>query len=348
MKMKARAKVPSILMAAILVVMLCPVAAFAGSLTGSPSSFYGNSGFSYRGYTHLSYNSNWANGYQYTACTSTSAPIGNVRSRVFVCSSQGQELAVGGWAVNNTTLSKGSPVSAVAYYTNYGSSSFPVYALGYSSCWKSGGWYDILTQKTGSATVSSGRSMSKSYIPLVGATGVETNESNQLLGTVFDIEQGFLVELVKVKATNGNDGYVYYAEQEAIMSQGMDTPELAIETANENRTKAESAFRGSLSRNLSSSCYGKEGSVLVDYSDAKAILDIYYACMADGETLENDELLEGVLAGISENQDLSVLEVDVEVLKNSLFETNDAVATHIPVYDKDGRTVVGEFAVGGL
>lgn len=345
--MKKRSKLFSLLVVVVLALGLCPIQAFAETLTGQSVSFSGNSGFSYRGYTQLSYNSNWANGYQYTSCTSTSAPIGNVRSLAYVCSSSGQQLAVGNWNVNKSTLSKGSSISSTANFVQYSGNSVSVYAMGYSSCWRNGGWYDVLSQKTGTATVYGGRSADQESISLTNESSIYTNDSNQLVGTILDINQGFPVELIKVKATNGSDGYVYYSEQEKALNEGMETPEEAVVTILKREKIAIEALQSSLGRNLSqNSVYYNLAEI--DFNDAKAVLDAYYECLDNESAAQSIDLFNNILDKLLEDGSLKAFGVDADVLENALFEANEAVATYIPVYAEDGMTVVGEFAIGGL
>lgn len=309
--------------------------AYASTSNGPSSSFYGDSGFSYQGYSSMTYdtgsNPKTASATQRVSCTSTAAPIGNMRAMARLCNPDYLPIVSSGWVSNSSTYGQYSWLAA-STYTAWITPGQNVYSAGFSSCWKNYGWYDVLTGASSPIWFS--------------ALEMRANDSGQVYGNILDADMGLDLDLVKVVATDGVVGYVYYDELVAAETRGMTNPEEAVACMSEKKAASTAALQSALIGNL-------DGKVLngapveVTAEDSELILEAYNAILSNGATLEIDDLAAEILAELPASATIG-LSINSDVLAQSIIEATESVFVYIPVYAEDGETEVGLFPIGSL
>lgn len=334
---RARNVGASIVLALALAMSLSVGMAFAADEIGTRKSFYGDSGFTYLGYSSMSHINGYFDSTQRTQCTSTSAPIGNMKSTARL-TTNGYSVVSSKAVTNTSTYSRYSNLTATTNAYNNTQFGYSLMGAGISSCWKSGGWYDVLTGATSLATKSVDGNCSD----------IEVNLSGQICGTIFDAEEGVPIDLVKAYTTDGLKGYVYFKELKEAENRGMDTPEEAAITMAERRSKSAEAIKNALDANFaeqSEARYVFEATTV----DGEAILDAYCSVLSEGISPKEDSFMSAVKDAIPRSRALvSLSVVDEAVLEKSINDAWDAVREYIPVYAEDGTTIIGKYPIDSL
>lgn len=334
---KVRRPSVKILLATMFVMILGVGTAFAADEIGARTAFYGNSGFSYLGYSSMSHINGYFDSTQRTQCTSTNAPIGNMKSNARL-TTVSYYVASSKSVTNTSTYSRYTNLTATTGTYNNTQFSDPLMGAGISSCWKNGGWYDVLTGKTATAT----RGLDCSDPEMT------VNSAGQVCGTVSAVEKGMHVDLVRAYATNGEKGYVYYDELREAENSGMGTPEEAVETMAERRIQSANAIKTALNENLAGTA-GVRNALEITNADGEAVLDAYYGVIAEGGSPSDSNFISAVKKALPSTRSLSSLaSVDEVVLEKSIEEARDVVREYIPVYSEDGVTVIGQYPIEAL
>jgi hypothetical protein len=165
------------------------------------------------------------------------------------------------------------------------------------------------------------------------------NEDGLSYGTIASVtEDGQFPDLLSVVATNGLEGYIYTAESN-LTNPPAANPEEAIEITNEREERVSQSFVPLLSAELG----------LEITADTSSALEIYRAAMtfvtptAPGEMLMYSEEAKVALA---EAANLQILELpENEELQLAIYRAleNAREYIEIPVYENDGKTLIGVF-----
>ena len=163
-----------------------------------------------------------------------------------------------------------------------------------------------------------------------GASEYQTNKNGLTYGSLADQNTyGGPPDLVMVALDDDTIGYVYYSDLEAAESAGVSTPEEAVEHANNMEAQSEQVFQEELNKSLGQTVINSE-------AEAREYLD-----MID-EGL-NNEVSKDIAPKVS---------VEKSTLDDLILEAYDRaterISTSIPVYDENGKDIIGEFSVGGL
>lgn len=171
---------------------------------------------------------------------------------------------------------------------------------------------------------------------------LQENAAAQTFGTIAEAESsGQVLDLVEVQATNGRIGYVYHDELIEAETHGVRTPEDAERAMIELEKASNEALADQLSSLLPS---GSEVSV----ADAKAYLDATVREPIAGVTAARFETQERqAVEALADSVDLAPEQVQ-GVVGEAFLRAQEQVQVVIPVYEADGVTCIGEFAVGSL
>lgn len=173
---------------------------------------------------------------------------------------------------------------------------------------------------------------------------VQTNEAGQTYGTSAAADaEGVELDLMAAEATNGRSGYVYVDELEEVGSGGVTNPDEAVAYMEQRETRGSEALAKHLTAAL------PEG-VTVTPAQARVFLDELSVGSADvGADLAAGLADRSKRATVALAEETGIPEADmVAVLEDAYFAANDEVADRIPVYESDGKTQIGEFAMNGL
>lgn len=170
-----------------------------------------------------------------------------------------------------------------------------------------------------------------------------TNDDGLVYGTGEQAEQpGAKVDLVAVQATNGRTGYAYYSELlEAEGAGVVEDPEEATQLMETREEESNRALAEQLTRLLPA---GME----VTPDQASTYLDAAVrGGISDPEASGIEAMRQQGVAELAKAT--GIPEVDLgAVIDDACYEAQMQVSTYIPVYESDGKTGIGEFAVGGL
>ncbi len=168
------------------------------------------------------------------------------------------------------------------------------------------------------------------------------NDDGLVYGTVDQAEApGGQVDLVAVVATNGREGYVYFDAFQEAAGMNATSPDEAVQYMENAEAASNRALAEQLTRLL------PEG-VEVTVEQATQYLDtVVRAAIPDPFDEGLASVCQQGLADLAQATGLP--ETDVQaVLDDAYLAAQDQVSTHIPVYESDGKTQIGEFAVGSL
>ena len=168
------------------------------------------------------------------------------------------------------------------------------------------------------------------------------NDLGLSFGTVFQAEKvGQPLDLLEVQATNGRYGYVYNNELEEAENRGIETPEEAEKVMSELEVASERALSKHLSRLLPSqqSVTPNEAAKYLESVIRQPADEVPIGLISQEELDAIDQL--SVASGVEQDEMM-------EVLDEALSCATREVQVMIPVYESDGQTQIGEFAVGSL
>lgn len=171
---------------------------------------------------------------------------------------------------------------------------------------------------------------------------LQENAAAQTFGTIAEAEaSGQALDLVEVQATNGRIGYVYHDELIEAETHGVRTPEDAERVMIELEEASNEALADQLSKLLPP---GSE----VSAADAKAYLDATVREPIAGVTAARFEAQESrAVAALADSVELAPEQVQV-VVDEAFLRAQEQVQVTIPVYEANGVTRIGEFAIGSL
>lgn len=173
------------------------------------------------------------------------------------------------------------------------------------------------------------------------AVRLAENADGLTYGAVRDAEaSGQYLDLVKVQATNGKIGYVYNKDLVQAETHGVKTAADAERVMTECQEASNEALAEELTALL------PEGEVTAD--EAASYLDELLRCPLNGSMGDSTQVREkSALTALANESDIEevVLARDIE---EAMYAAEQKVKTLIPVYDADGKTEIGEFAVGSL
>ncbi|MDE8701946.1 hypothetical protein PZH32_03110 [Adlercreutzia equolifaciens] len=173
-------------------------------------------------------------------------------------------------------------------------------------------------------------------------TEYQMNENGLTYGTC--VEAGLsaeLPDLVLVVATNGKEGYVYRDELEKAEGASASTPEEAVRMTEEQ----DRLFRESFISTLEEKDYA------ISEEEVGAIAEeARYGSGTNEDIVEYaSQLIAGEEGGASRasgaKRNAECAEKDVQQAIRAAIEASGEL---LMVYDKDGKTVIGEFCVGGM
>ncbi len=147
--------------------------------------------------------------------------------------------------------------------------------------------------------------------------------------------------LARAVATNGRVGYVRSDQLEYAEHGGVTNPDEAVVYMERLYQKSEEALAEQLAQRL-------PAGVMVSRDQARRFLDVAVREASYDLSQEGSAAAwERGIAELAESVGLSEAEMG-PVLQDAFYAANDAVAQRIPVYEADGTTQIGEFAVGGI
>lgn len=169
------------------------------------------------------------------------------------------------------------------------------------------------------------------------------NTDGLTYGAVRDAEgSGQYLDLVMVQATNGKIGYVYNKDLVQAETRGVKTTADAERVMKECQEASDKALAEELTALLPDS----EDEVTAD--EAAAYLDELLRSPLDGSMGDSTQVREQLaLTALADESDIEVA-VLAQDIKDAMYAAEQKVKTTIPVYDADGKTEIGEFAVGAL
>lgn len=336
---KLKNRIISLFAASLLLLTMGAGTAFAATYNGPSFSFSGNSGFSYSGYASLQTGSMTANAYQYVKCTSTAAPINNMRAIARLTDRNYYPYVSGNWVQNGSTYGAGSYLVANTGWRQM-TPTQTVCSSGYSGCWKNYAWYDLGGSISPAVTFSTNEP---------AADEIGTNESGLTFGNLASAEEGMDIDLVKVWATNGELGYVYY--DQLIEEEGYNVlPDDAEAYLTEKCQQSAEALQLALSNHLNTENRSASTSeFFVSFDDAEAYLTAYRDLLSSGDQLSENALLEGIVDSKSTSpMNASGVTVDERMLYSALCDATESMTVYLPVYSEDGTTIIGRYPIGSL
>lgn len=168
------------------------------------------------------------------------------------------------------------------------------------------------------------------------------NAQGETFGTVAAAsETGQYLDLVQVQATNGKMGYVYNDDLQSAESGGVSTPEQAEARMAERTAASEEAFFEEL-------CDLLPGNQYLTLDNVRRYLDATVRAPIEDPIELKLPLAEREAA--SEMADAIGVPLDQleEKLGKALDRARMRVQTKISVYESDGITKIGEFAIGSF
>lgn len=169
------------------------------------------------------------------------------------------------------------------------------------------------------------------------AKEVEANTGNNFEKNASGITYGSLLDatseknspqLVSAVATNGKEGYVYKSDLDRAEGNWINDPDEAVEFTKLHEENFEKALAQSLSE---LGCPNPE-------SAAESIAVFINSGKTPTEAIQS----------ISSNVTQNTAALSDSQIMESVNEAIEASSISIPVYEKDGKTVIGEFLVGGI
>ena len=175
------------------------------------------------------------------------------------------------------------------------------------------------------------------------AISYKSNEAGQTFGSCADAATyDDMPDLVLVVATNGKEGYVYRdALEEAEGGSAEQFEDLATRTQEQDE-----AFSEALVESLEESGYQVNQEMVDDFIEESrfgAGSDCATVDLVEG--IERADGADAVSSAARSGSGAEGVERDVE---EALTEALRASGETIPVYDADGKTVIGEFLVAGV
>ncbi len=138
-------------------------------------------------------------------------------------------------------------------------------------------------------------------------------------------------DLILVRATNGEIGYVYADDEKAASGGWVSNPDEAVAYMEERNAALSAALEEACNDRL-------PADAAISADEAVELLD----------AIEQKGLLvqeEGVSAMALANSPAADLD-GVDVLSEAYLEARQSLVTYIPVYESDGKTQIGVFPVG--
>lgn len=138
-------------------------------------------------------------------------------------------------------------------------------------------------------------------------------------------------DLILVRATNGEIGYIYATDEAAASGGWVSTPEEAVAYMEERNAAMSAALEEACNKRL------PEEAALSSAEAAELL-----------EAIEQDGLLvqeEGVMALALAESPASEMGA-VNELTDAYLEARESLVTYVPVYEADGKTQIGVFPVG--
>lgn len=169
-----------------------------------------------------------------------------------------------------------------------------------------------------------------------------TNDNGLVYGTVDQAEEpGAEVDLVAVEATSGRTGYVYFDElQEVENSWITEDPDATDAHREELEAQSNQALADQLTRLLPDATVTPEQAAkYLDAAVRTSILEPFDKGLEAARQQGLDELAAATGLPAADIQ---------AVLDDALYEAQMQVSRYLPVYESDGKTQIGEFAVGSL
>lgn len=172
--------------------------------------------------------------------------------------------------------------------------------------------------------------------------GFPENESGLTYGTIPEAEEvGESLDLVEVQATNGLIGYVYNDELLAAEGVGSVGHRGLNWSSTEMAQRSDEALADQLTQLLSED-------VAVTAEDAELYLNVAIREGLEEPTVECEmEHKSQAIACLAEGIGVSEEAIE-DVIDEAVLAAQDQVSVHIPVYGPDGKTQIGEFAIGSL
>lgn len=168
------------------------------------------------------------------------------------------------------------------------------------------------------------------------------NESGLTYGKIPEAEEvGESLDLVEVQATNGLIGYVYNDELLAAEGVGAAGHRGLNWSSTDAAQRSDEALSDQLTQLL-------DEDVTVTEEDAELYLNVAMREGLEEPTVECEiEHKNRAIACLAEAVGVSEEAIE-EVIDEALIAAQDEVSVYIPVYKADGKTQIGEFAVGSL
>lgn len=168
-------------------------------------------------------------------------------------------------------------------------------------------------------------------------------QDQPLRGVAFDaaVSEGDVASgLVAVVATNGRTGYAYREQLEHVEAE-VTNPGEAVAYMERLQLQSDETLAQQLTERL-------PDGASVSAGDAKRFLDV--AVRNASASMREGEYTAAWNQGLAELSEALGIPVDElgPILRDAYWAANEAVAERIPVYEADGETQIGEFALGGL
>ncbi|WP_286142891.1 hypothetical protein [Adlercreutzia caecimuris] len=165
----------------------------------------------------------------------------------------------------------------------------------------------------------------------------KTNELGMTYGTLDDAPDGQEPDLILARATNGRSGFI--SKKEWDEASAADAPAGELRTAQaELESAAAKMLKDEIDEDLQGAEISLEGAAgIIDAMHVGDAPEIDYDAIAE-EAARHVEPLEGELT----QQDTTLT---AEIVEDAYLDVVEATTVYIPVYDVDGRTVIGEFPV---
>lgn len=138
-------------------------------------------------------------------------------------------------------------------------------------------------------------------------------------------------DLILVRATNGEIGYIYAADEEAASGGWVSSPEEAVAYMEERNAALSAALGEACNKRLpeEAALTGAEAAELLDVIEQGGIL-------AQEEAVAAATLAEGPAAELG----------TMDELTDAYLEARESLVTYVPVYESDGKTQIGVFPIG--